>query len=512
MTLDRRTFLRGGAAAAAGLALGGGPFQAYVARAAGVRGRTITPPTLVPTADLNPDNKFRLAVPPGFSYRSFDVRGTPMLNGTVPGNHDGMAAFSRPGRSSLLIRNHEINGSRVGGAFAGDGPVYDPSALGGNTYVLVDADRNRVQTWGALRGTQMNCSGGAMPWGSWVTCEETINGPDVFDDFTRTPSGGTDPGVDTYIQNARLTKPHGYLFEVPADGVASAQPITAAGRFAHEAAAFDPNTGALYLTEDDFGFGSGFYKYVPPVNPRRAGRIEDGGTLWMLGVEGNPGANLSGDQTGASYRTTWIPIPAADANMSFPMAGGRPTVTNNEAIRWVARAGHAGGAAVFSRLEGATYDKGVVYFTATQGGGVPDPIDWDVSAEPSGFGNGTGQVWAYDSNKETLTCVYQSTGPQDLRLPDNVTASARGTLVLCEDNAGPNRLQALTKWGQLFTFAQRLDDPATPLPPAPGGVNEASIEFAGATFSQDGSTLFFNLNTGLGSSVAMWGPWQSIGI
>ena len=36
----------------------------------------------------------------------------------------------------------------------------------------------------SLNGTQMNCSGGIMPWGSWVTCEETVNGPDVGPDFT----------------------------------------------------------------------------------------------------------------------------------------------------------------------------------------------------------------------------------------------------------------------------------------------------------------------------------------
>ena len=57
-----------------------------------------------------------------------------------------------------------------------------------------------------------------------------------------------------------------------------------AGRFSHEAAVFDPITGSIFLTEDNFGFGSGFYRYDPPVDPRRAGRIEDGGTLWMLGI------------------------------------------------------------------------------------------------------------------------------------------------------------------------------------------------------------------------------------
>ena len=40
------------------------------------------------------------------------------------------------------------------------------------------------EAWTGINGTQMNCSGGPMPWGAWVTCEETVNGPDVGADFT----------------------------------------------------------------------------------------------------------------------------------------------------------------------------------------------------------------------------------------------------------------------------------------------------------------------------------------
>ena len=55
----------------------------------------------------------------------------------------------------------------------------------------------------SCNGTQMNCAGGATPWGSWLTCEETVNGPDVGNDFT----GGN---------NSLLQQKHGYVFEVPA--------------------------------------------------------------------------------------------------------------------------------------------------------------------------------------------------------------------------------------------------------------------------------------------------------
>ena len=112
-----------------------------------------------------------------------------------------------------------------------------------------------------------------MPWGSWITCEETVNGPDVGPDFTG-------------ASNVPLQQRHGFIFEVPAGGQSDRQPITMAGRFAHEAAAFDPRHGHLYLTEDNFGFPSGLYRYVPPSNPMDTGRLEDGGRLQMLAVDG----------------------------------------------------------------------------------------------------------------------------------------------------------------------------------------------------------------------------------
>ncbi len=92
MAVDRRTFLKGGTAAVAGVALGG-PFQGFLAHAAGPGvGHKIDPPPIAPTPDLR-GGVNRLGLPPGFSYRTFDVAGDAMVGGTIPSNHDGMAAF-----------------------------------------------------------------------------------------------------------------------------------------------------------------------------------------------------------------------------------------------------------------------------------------------------------------------------------------------------------------------------------------------------------------------------------
>ena len=79
-------------------------------------------------------------------------------------------------------------------------------------------------------------------------------------------------------------------------------PITRAGRFAHEAVAFDPVGGALYLTEDNFAFASGFYRYTPKHNPMKTGRLDNQGTLEMLAGKGKPNLHREGAQEqGVTY-------------------------------------------------------------------------------------------------------------------------------------------------------------------------------------------------------------------
>jgi secreted PhoX family phosphatase len=167
----------------------------------------------------------------------------------------------------------------------------------------------------------------------------------------------------------------------------------------------------------------------------------------------------------------------------------------------VARQGFARGAAKFSRLEGSIYDDGVVYFASTQGGGLPEESDND----PTGWGNGAGQIWAYDTNAERLQLLYESPGRSTLDFPDNLTTSRRGTLILCEDNTHDNYIRGLTRGGRIFDIAlNRLM--------GANGAPRFEDEFAGATFSPDGQTLFVNIQAAAGISYAIWGPWERIGV
>lgn len=505
--LDRRSFLRGSAAAGAGAAVLGGPFAGFLAGPAvageGRDGHDPLQNALQDVLDLR-DGQLRLALPAGFQYRSFQPsRRGPTTSlvlddgSLLPGRHDGMAAFPGPGKNLVtLVRNHEENGSQLDGAFRAPGgsPVYDSSALGGTSTVHVTHEGEVQHSFASLGGTQMNCSGGEMPWGAWVTCEETVNGFDVGDDFTR--PAGSDPHLQA--TNSRLQRNHGYIFEVPACGEAAAEPITHAGRFPHESVAWDPHSGALFLSEDNFAFPSGFYKYVPPVSPRRSGRIEDGGKLYALKVKGVVNADLARHQeAGASFHVEWVRIDEPDFDFGRPAAGEPAARTNDEAIQFVSQQGLAGGAAKFSRLEGTVFDRGWVYFTSTQGGLSTEPT---VPDSVGGFGKGKGQIWAYDTRRQTLHMLFESPNSEVLDFPDNVTTSKRGTLVVCEDGTDRNFLRGLTRKGRLFDIAQNK---------IAAQIND---EFAGSTFSPNGRTLFVNIQSGQGVSFAIWGPWGRIDV
>jgi uncharacterized protein len=492
--LNRRTLLRNAAAAAGGAALGG-PFLGFVNRAA----MAAPPdPQAVPEfrrlrgiPDLR-DGVVRLELPEGFQYRSFHDTSMPggvtLPDGTpLPGRHDGMGAFPGPNGTVVLVRNHEVNvlpPTLPPVRAFGPGTPYDTGAPGGTTTIEVTNYGQVMHAYTSLNGTMMNCSGGQMPWGSWVTCEETVNGPDVGPDFSNS-------------NNVALTKPHGFIYEVPADGQSDRQPITAAGRFAHESVAFDPHGGYLYLTEDNFGFPSGFYRYQPKNNPMQTGKLDNEGRLQMLRVKGQFNANLAAAQPlRATYEVEWVDI--NDPAPTFPYTPGVPAPTTNDtALTHVARQGWSQGAAYFSRLEGSAYDNGVVYFTATQGGG---PAETSIGPIADGFGNGSGQIWAYRADEQTLQLIYESPDRDTLDFPDNVTTSPRGTIVLCEDNTDFNYLRGLSRGGRLFDIARNAM------------AGRTGDEFAGSTFSPDGHTLFVNIQASRGLTFAIWGPWEKIGV
>jgi secreted PhoX family phosphatase len=420
-----------------------------------------------------------LALPAGFRYVAFGRAGTRMSDGlATPPCHDGTGHFSGGHDVTILVRNQE---GYYSGKALGPRNAYDPAAQGGVTISRFDTKRERLLDSAlVLNGTDNNCNGGVTPWGTWLSGEESTVGP----------SHG-------------FERPHGYMFEVPADatGPVDPVPIKAMGRFVHEASPVDPRTGIVYLTEDNGDPGDGFYRYLPRIR----GKLHRGGELEMLAVRDHPEYDTTkGQEVGKRLECSWVSIDDPDP----PDA--------EEHSNAVYRQGIEKGAANFYGLEGAFFSRGSVYFTASESGDAKK-----------------GQVWRYtpdteDHSRGSLTLVYESPGAKVLDEPDGLTVSPRGGVLLCEDgdgedvDGGDNYLRGLTPTGKIFDFAESIqkinikNDRTSHLepfdkrywnrPPDPHAAIGAS-EFSGATYSQDGRWLFVNLQYP-GETYAITGPWE----
>jgi secreted PhoX family phosphatase len=422
------------------------------------------------------DPKGLFDLPAGFSYAIVSQAGQTMADGLItPGSCDGMGCFASGDGQVTLVRNHELRGGpdMDRGAFGKDrllapklarDRIYDHDDLnlpltGGTTTMVYDLKSRRlVSDHLSLAGTSTNCAGGITPWGSWLSCEETLQ------------PAGVEAQAD-----------HGWVFEVPANlkGVADPLPIKAMGRFRHEAACVDPRTGIIYMTED-MGDGMGlFYRFLP----NQPGKLLAGGKLQALGIKGDKDIDVRNGEAIAWKPGEWKDV------VWYDLDGVENT---NEDLRY---RGKAKGAAWFSRGEGIHWAKSELFFACTNGG--LNKFGQIMRYVPSAREGQADEA----SAPGRIQLYVEPTDNTVMEMCDNIAVSPWGHLFVCEDKTGGvNYLRAVTPAGKVYTVGRN---------PIPGGDVGATSELAGVCFSPDGSTLFVNVyNPGL--TLAITGPWDSV--
>ncbi|WP_055749270.1 alkaline phosphatase PhoX [Frankia sp. AvcI1] len=323
--MDRRTLLRSAVAALGTAAFSGATWRAALAATAR--------PGVGPYGPLRPPDRSGVALPGGFTSRIV-ARSHLLVGATEYVWHDapdGGACFPGPGGGWTYVSNSEVmlHGGASALRFRADGTI---------------ASAGRI-----LGGTTANCAGGATPWGTWLSCEEFFSGR---------------------------------VYEAWPDGSRKAVARPALGRFAHEAAACDPDHRVIYLTEDRKD--GCFYRFRPDRwGELSAGRLEV----------------LVADAHAESGPVRWERVPDPDG---FPRATRRQ-------VR---------GARRFNGGEGCWYAHGVCYLTT----------------------KGDDRVWAYRADAGRLDLVYDRASqpdPPPLTGVDNVVGARSGDLYVAEDHSRP---------------------------------------------------------------------------
>jgi len=179
-------------------------------------------------------------------------------------------------------------------------------------------------------------------------------------------------------------------------------------------------------------------------------------------------------EPGLILPVSWIDVPNADP--------GEDDIKVREQVI-------ALGATPIQKAEGVwTGLDGSIWFVSSRGDGPDAEDEEDVSAAVH-----AGQIWKYDPHSKSIELVVIFPAGSPFDGPDNITAGPHGFALACTDGEDEQFLVGINDHGDTFAFAEN-----------PVGDDE----FAGATFSPDGDTLYVSIQGSPALTFAVFGPWH----
>lgn len=355
-----------------------------------------------------------------------------------------------------------VPNSRYARRITASTPMEITGPAAGHPRMRTSADPEGRRVLGMLN----NCAGGVTPWGTWLTCEENVNGyfwgalPEDHPErrnFRRMGIPGRWYNWGAFEDRFDVTKEaneanrFGWVVEIdPFDPTSTPKKRTALGRFKHEGAAGTVNRDGRYVIYqgDDERFDY-VYKFVTsgrfdPANPAAARDLLDEGVLHV--------ARYDADGRGA-----WLPL----VHGAGPLTAANGFASQADVVIEARRAADLLGATKMDRPEDVEVNPrtGRVYVMLTNNGRRrPDQVDAANPRPENRFGHiiemspddgdhgALGFSWEIlvrcgDPAIATVGATFSAATTKDgwFGMPDNCAHDGQGRLWIATDGNAPSK-------------------------------------------------------------------------